>query len=100
MLLTKSQVYAIVREVINFKKSTDDTTNVTSHVENSEFASIFQYIKERAGKIVIKHSDHQDASIEHHLTRLNYLFNLPNNLEEEYKYCVTRNNGQQPTSRQ
>nr|QNN89451.1 LEF-11 [Pieris brassicae granulovirus] len=93
MMLTKSQVYAIVREVINYRKFTDNTTNVTSHVENSYFAGNLQFIKQNADRIVIKHLEQLDVSIAPHTNRLNHLFNLPTSIDAEYKYCLRRNNG-------
>ncbi|AAM70251.1 late expression factor 11 [Phthorimaea operculella granulovirus] len=83
-MLTKSDVYAIVREVINYKKSTGDTTDVTAHVETSQFASIHRFIKEYAQNIVIKHSDRIETPVTPHLNRLNYIFNLPQTTTEEY----------------
>ncbi|ABC61177.1 LEF-11 [Choristoneura occidentalis granulovirus] len=91
MLLTKSQVYAIVREVINYKKSTNNTVNVTSHVEDCGFADILSFIKEHADHILVKRLDHPDASIAPHIKRLEYLFDLPTLIDTEYNYCIVKN---------
>ncbi|AIS92051.1 late expression factor 11 [Erinnyis ello granulovirus] len=93
MPLTRSDVYAVVREVINFKKSTNDTTNITAHVEDCDFDHVFQFIKENTDRIVIKRSDQPDTKLTCYLAHIKHLFNLPNSLDEEYKYCVSRNNG-------
>lgn len=93
MLLTKSQVYAIVREVINYKKSNGDTANVTSHVEDPQFEDIVQFINRHAEQIVLKHSDRLDATLAPHINRINHLFRLPSSLIEEYNYCCERNLG-------
>nr|AUF82069.1 late expression factor-11 [Cryptophlebia leucotreta granulovirus] len=91
-MLTKSQVYAIVREVISYKKFNNDTKDVTAHVESPQFASISQFINAHADQIFIKHSNHQDAPVAPHLNRLNYIFNLPTTLIDEYNYCLNRDN--------
>lgn len=91
--MTKSLVYAIVRESINYKKHVNDTTDVTSHVEDAGFESIIQYINKNADRIILNRSDRQETSVAAHLDRLNYLFRLPSTLEEEYEYCLRRNNG-------
>ncbi|AKN80792.1 late expression factor 11 [Diatraea saccharalis granulovirus] len=91
MVLTKSQVYAIVREVINYKKTHNQTSDVTAHVGETQFSSISQFIKEHADRIFINHSDRLETTVSPHLERLNYLFNLPEDIEEEYKYCLKRN---------
>nr|UYX49682.1 late expression factor 11 [Darna trima granulovirus] len=90
--LTKSQVYAVVRETINYKKSHNDTTDVTAHVENNRFASVSRFINERSSKIVIHQPDRPETSVALYTNRLQHLFNLPNSVKEEYEYCVRRNN--------
>ncbi|AAK70718.1 ORF58 LEF-11 [Cydia pomonella granulovirus] len=92
VMLTKSQVYAIVREVINYRKSTNDTQDVTAHVETPQFETIRQFINTHADRIVIKHFKRQDTAVAPHLSRLNYLFNLPTTIRDEYTYCLNRNN--------
>ncbi|ACH69404.1 LEF-11 [Pseudalatia unipuncta granulovirus] len=90
-MLTKSQVYAIVREAINYRKNNFDTDNVTSHVEEAGFASISAFIKRNAKEIFIRQPDLL-LNISAHLDRLEYIFNLPKTLEEEYAHCESRNN--------
>jgi len=90
-MLTKSEVYAVVREVINYKKTHNQTTDVTTHIGDARFASVlFQFIKEHADRIAIKHSEQLTASVVPHVERLNYLFNLPTDITEEYNYCIGR----------
>lgn len=101
MPLTKSQVYAIVREVINYKKATHDTTHVTSHVEDPKFACIFTFILAHANEIFIRKSTLDvDATIAPHIKRLNYLFNLPVSIQEEYLYCVNNERHHTTTQQQ
>ncbi|APO13934.1 LEF-11 [Plodia interpunctella granulovirus] len=89
-MLTKSQVYAVVREVINFKKFQGDTSDVTAHVETPNFSTILQFIHEHADTIVIKRPDQLNIAVSSHRDRLNHLFKLPKNLSEEYEYCTKR----------
>lgn len=91
MLLTKSQVYAIVREAINYRKNIFDTDNVAAHVEEAGFTSISGFIKRNAHEIFIRQPDLL-VDISAHLDRLEYIFNLPKTLEEEYAHCESRNN--------
>ncbi|AQQ80320.1 LEF-11 [Betabaculovirus altermyunipunctae] len=91
-MLTKSQVYAIVREAVNYRKDNFDTDQVTSHVEDPGFASVFGFIKRNAHDIFIRQPDLL-VSISAHLDRLQYVFNLPKTLEEEYACCLERYNG-------
>ncbi|UYE99056.1 MAG: lef-11 [Betabaculovirus sp.] len=90
---TRSNLYAVVREVINYKKSTNDTTNITAHVEDCDFDHVLRFIKENADTIVIKRAEQPDTNLTTHLQRIKHLFNLPNTLDNEYEYCVNRNNG-------
>lgn len=90
---TRSNVYAVVREVINFKKSTNDTTNITAHVEDCDFDHVLSFIKENSDRIVIKRADQPDTNLTAHWHHIKHLFNLPLTLDKEYEYCVNRNNG-------
>ncbi|AKR17502.1 LEF-11 [Mocis latipes granulovirus] len=90
-MLTKSQVYAIVREAINYRKNNFDTDEIASHVEEAGFASISAFISRNAHNIFIRQPDLL-VDISAYLERLKYIFNLPKSLEEEYAYCETRNN--------
>ncbi|AJK91706.1 lef-11 [Spodoptera frugiperda granulovirus] len=89
-MLTKSQVYAVVREAINYRKHHFDTDNVCCHVEDPGFASVSGFIKRHAHEILIRQPDLL-VSISAHLDRLEYIFNLPKSLDEEYAYCLVRN---------
>ncbi|AKN63335.1 lef-11 [Agrotis segetum granulovirus] len=91
-LLTKSHVYAIVRECVNFKKHNFDTENVLAHVEDSNFSVISEFINANADRIFIRQPQ-LDIPITPHRERLSYIFNLPKNLELEYLYCEQRYNG-------
>ncbi|AAP85687.1 lef-11 [Adoxophyes orana granulovirus] len=91
-MLTKSLVYSIVKEVINYKKFSGDTENVTAHVESGKFENISQYIDEHCSNIIIRHSDGPQTSADAYKNKLKHLFKLPNSLELEYEYCCNRNN--------
>lgn len=89
-MLTKSQVYAIVRETINYRKDKFDTLEISAHVEDPSFASNLDFIRRHSCEIFIQQPDLL-LNISAHLASLEYIFNLPKTLEEEYAYCVSRN---------
>lgn len=90
-MLTKSDLYAVIREVINFKKYHNNTTDVTSHVENPNFDTILQFIREHADQIFIIRPDQQKSSVAPYINRIEHLFNLPVEACAEYQYCLSRN---------
>ncbi|QWO71597.1 LEF11 [Orgyia pseudotsugata single capsid nuclopolyhedrovirus] len=96
--LTRSEVYALVREVINKRKHTNDTASVCDHVESVGFEAQTAYIRENLERVVISVGDGRPRRkhLSLHSRRLQNIFNLKVNLEEEYQFCTqTRNGGSQ-----
>lgn len=91
-MLTKSEVYHVIREVINYKKSNFDTANVTAHVEEAEFSGVSSFINDNIDRIVITQPDRHESVVSNK-NQLKYLFNLSTNLSDEYEHCVKRNHG-------
>lgn len=91
-LLTKSHVYAVTRECINYNKNKFNTDHVSSHVEEPDFCHLSNFIIDNTDKISIRQPQ-LDAPITPHKQRFRYLFNLPSNLADEYRYCIERDDG-------
>ncbi|AWW14392.1 lef-11 [Hyposidra talaca nucleopolyhedrovirus] len=91
--LTRSEVYALVREVINKRKHTNDTDGVCDHIDSPGFQAQIKYIREILSRtIVIVNDDQvQCKRLDLHSKRLSDIFNKKSALEEEYRYCVKRN---------
>ncbi|ABQ51992.1 lef-11 [Spodoptera litura granulovirus] len=89
MILSKSHLYSILREVINYKKHNFDTEDVVAHVEEAAFEELFAYILRCADKIFILQPDLYE-SIAPHKNRIRHLLKLPKTLQEEYLYCDAR----------
>ncbi|QUJ09235.1 lef11 protein [Gynaephora ruoergensis nucleopolyhedrovirus] len=94
--LTRSEVYALVREVINKRKHFDDTDNVCDHVNSVGFSTQIKYIRENLEKafIIVGDDCTQRKRLDSYTRRLENIFELNTVLEREYDYCVNVRNGQ------
>ncbi|QYC92765.1 Late expression factor 11 [Trabala vishnou gigantina nucleopolyhedrovirus] len=93
--LTRSEVYALVREVVNKRKHTGHTRGVCDHMGTQEFQAQIEYIRKNLkGAVIIVGDDRQqNKRLEAHLQRLLNIFNLNDSLEKEYRYCTSVRNG-------
>ncbi|QHB21706.1 lef11 [Artaxa digramma nucleopolyhedrovirus] len=94
--LTRSEVYALVREVINKRKHCDDVDSVCDHVNSVGFTTIqMKYIRENLKRafIIVGDDCTQRKRLDLHARRLENIFNLNTVLEDEYRYCTSVRNG-------
>ncbi|ABI35709.1 late expression factor 11 [Ectropis obliqua nucleopolyhedrovirus] len=93
--LTRSEVYALLREVINKRKHENDHEGVCDHINSIDFQAQLDYIRqniEKAYAIVGDGGVNTFKSFAPHLMKLENIFNLQSTLEGEYHYCtVVRN---------
>ncbi|AIZ48685.1 lef-11 [Agrotis segetum nucleopolyhedrovirus B] len=90
--LTRSEVYALVREVINKRKHNNLVSNVCAHVFEPGFAEQVEYIRANIDKALItvggEHTHCKRLSA--HVQKLNKIFALNTNLETEYQAAVSK----------
>ncbi|ABY65781.1 late expression factor 11 [Orgyia leucostigma nucleopolyhedrovirus] len=93
--LTRSEVYALVREVINKRKHSNDIDGVCDHIESVGFQAQIAYIREYIEKLTVITGDGRSGRkrLNSHIRRLENIFNLNKSLEQEYYYCTTVRNG-------
>ncbi|AHH82617.1 LEF-11 [Buzura suppressaria nucleopolyhedrovirus] len=91
--LTRSEVYALVREVINKRKHTDDTDSVCDHIDSPGFQAQINYIREILARTIVIENNNgvQCKRLDYHWNRFNDIFHKNSSLENEYRYCVNRN---------
>ncbi|AUV65395.1 LEF-11 [Alphabaculovirus myunipunctae] len=88
--LTRSEVYALMREVINKRKHCNQFTDVTAHVFDANFKEQLKYIRANIDRAVItvggerKHCKRLSA----HVKKINKIFTLNKSLEAEYKSSI------------
>lgn len=86
--MTRSEVYALVREVINKRKHDNSVNNVCAHIFESGFADQLEYIRANIDKVLIIIGGQQTQHCKRltaHVEKLNQIFNLNANLEQEYR---------------
>ncbi|AYN45067.1 lef-11 [Alphabaculovirus alterspexiguae] len=85
--VTRSEIYALVREVINKRKHDNFVTNVYAHIFESGFADQLDYIRANIDKvlIIIGGEQTQRKRLTAHVEKLNKIFNLNTDLETEYR---------------
>nr|AGE61291.1 LEF-11 [Chrysodeixis chalcites nucleopolyhedrovirus]AGE61740.1 LEF-11 [Chrysodeixis chalcites nucleopolyhedrovirus] len=90
--LTRSEIYALVRETINKRKHTGDVTNVCDHVFDDGFATQFDYIRNNLDKALITVGGQrtQCKRVQCHHLKLKRIFHLNKSLETEYKQSSNR----------
>ncbi|QNV47840.1 late expression factor 11 [Alphabaculovirus altersperidaniae] len=90
--LTRSEVYAIVREVINKRKHNNDVSNVWAHIFEPGFQEQVGYIRANIDKALITVGGEQPhcKRLSYHVKKLNKIFNLNKTLESEYKDAVDK----------
>jgi Baculovirus LEF-11 protein len=90
--LTRSEVYALVREVINKRKHNNLVANVCDHVFDNGFSEQLKYIRANIDKALItvggehKHCKRLSA----HVQKIDKIFTLNKSLEAEYKSAVNK----------
>ncbi|UJZ88975.1 lef-11 [Erannis ankeraria nucleopolyhedrovirus] len=93
--LTRSEVYALVRESINKRKHIGGYEGVCDHVNSIGFEAQIEYIREnlKTARIIVGDGYTQCKRLEPHLSRLNNIFNLNTDLQAEYSFCINKYNG-------
>ncbi|CDG72460.1 Late expression factor 11 lef-11 [Spodoptera exigua multiple nucleopolyhedrovirus] len=93
--LTRSDVYAYVRETINKRKHEGDVSNVLAHIFESDFQEHVEYIRANIDKALITVGGEQPycKRLSYHIKRINKIFNLITSLETEYKAAVSKYDG-------
>ncbi|AAZ38297.1 LEF-11 [Agrotis segetum nucleopolyhedrovirus A] len=90
--LTRSEVYALVREIINKKKHDGEVENVCAHVFDSGFADQLTYIRANIDKALItvggEHTHCKRVSA--HVQKIEKIFNLNTSLEVEYQAAASK----------
>ncbi|AGR56780.1 lef11 [Hemileuca sp. nucleopolyhedrovirus] len=89
--LTRSEVYALLREVINKRKHFGLVDGVCDHVNSVGFQAQFEYIRKNIERVFVIDGDGrtQRKRLAQHISRLENLFKLNTSLEEEYRFRVT-----------
>ncbi|AIE47846.1 lef11 [Peridroma alphabaculovirus] len=90
--LTRSEVYALVREVINKRKHGGDVANVCDHAFDAGFQEQLKYIRANIDKALITVGGErtQCKHLSVHVHKINKIFNLNKSLEAEYKDAVSK----------
>ncbi|AJD80720.1 late expression factor 11 [Pseudoplusia includens SNPV IE] len=90
--LTRSEIYALLREIINKRKHTGDVTNVCDHVFDDGFATQFDYIRNNLDKALITVGGQrtQCKRVKCHHLKLKRIFHLNKSLETEYQESSNR----------
>ncbi|AFL64990.1 lef-11 [Mamestra brassicae multiple nucleopolyhedrovirus] len=90
--LTRSEVYALVREVINKRKHHNLFTNVCDHVFDDGFEEQLKYIRANIDKALITvGGEHKHCKrLAAHIKKINKIFKLNKSLETEYKQSIDK----------
>jgi hypothetical protein len=88
--LTRSEVYALVREVINKRKHNNLVTSVCDHVFDAGFEEQLKYIRANIDKALITvGGEHKHCKrLASHIQKINKIFKLNKSLEAEYKQAI------------
>lgn len=90
--LTRTDVYAYVRETINKRKHEGDVSNVLAHIFESGFQEHLEYIRANIDKALITVGGEQPhcKRLSYHIRKINKVFNLITSLETEYKAAISK----------
>ncbi|AIG63211.2 LEF-11 [Helicoverpa armigera SNPV] len=90
--LTRSEVYALLREVINWRKHHMQVDRVCDHVSDPGFAVQQNYINSilDTASLVVGDCPEKKRLLNYHSKRLTNLFNLKTTLEDEYAQAVSK----------
>nr|QBI90251.1 lef-11 [Trichoplusia ni single nucleopolyhedrovirus] len=90
--LTRSEIYALLRETINKRKHTGDVANVCAHAFDDGFAAQFDYIRNNLDKALITVGGQrtQCKRVQCHHLKLKRIFHLNKSLETEYEESSNR----------
>ncbi|AXS67693.1 lef-11 [Cryptophlebia peltastica nucleopolyhedrovirus] len=98
--VTRSEIYALVREVINKRKHSGDYTGVCAHIFEEAFETQMKYIRDnlKSAFVIADCSQNRKRLVSHH-KRIENVFNLNTDLFTEYKRSSSRYNGASNTRR-
>ncbi|QEI03557.1 LEF-11 [Spodoptera cosmioides nucleopolyhedrovirus] len=90
--LTRTDVYAYVRETINKRKHEGDVSNVLAHIFEPGFQEHLEYIRANIDKALITVGGEQPhcKRLSYHIRKINKVFNLLTSLESEYKAAISK----------
>ncbi|AAL01720.1 late expression factor 11 [Spodoptera litura nucleopolyhedrovirus] len=91
--MSRGDLYAYMRELINDKKWNFNLKNVWAHVHDSEFDTIRGYIRDHLDDAIIIHKDLRYKRLCHHRARIENLLKLNQSLKKEYENSISRYNG-------
>ncbi|ABM45830.1 late expression factor 11 [Spodoptera frugiperda multiple nucleopolyhedrovirus] len=90
--LTRSETYALCREVINKRKHDNDLSNVWTHIFEPGFQEQLEYIRANLDKAFITVGGEQPhcKRLFYHAQKIEKIFNLTTSLENEYKTAYSK----------
>ncbi|QED40554.1 LEF-11 [Chrysodeixis includens nucleopolyhedrovirus] len=90
--LTRSEFYALVREVINKRKHERDVHNICEHIFSKGFSTQIEYIRNNLDKalITVGGQRRQCKRLNSHVNKINNLFTLNKSLHDEYESTIAR----------
>ncbi|AUA60260.1 LEF-11 [Operophtera brumata nucleopolyhedrovirus] len=91
--VTRSDMYAFMREVINKQKYEHQTSGITSHISDPRFDQMRQYIEAHLTGAVINFKRHQRKHLLRHKSRILNIFKLNNCLIQEYNGSIKKYRG-------
>lgn len=93
--VTRSEIYALVREVINKRKHLGLVDGVCDHLSDKGFVEQIKYIRENLNQAFISVSDNREQRkrLSNHVQRLNNIFHLNHCLNKEYSHSISKYGG-------
>lgn len=92
--ITRSEIYALLREVINKRKNGGDYNGICAHIFEDSFDQQIKYIRENIKSAsVTADRDHNRKRLAPHRKRIEKTFNLNINLQTEYQESLRKYNG-------
>ncbi|BAC67263.1 late expression factor 11 [Adoxophyes honmai nucleopolyhedrovirus] len=92
--LTRSDVYALVKETINKRKHDGEFCNITAHIFDEGFEQQKEYIREKLSTASIVTDCRQNRKrLALHRKKIESIFNIHTSLQEEFNSCSRRYNG-------
>ncbi|AXU41480.1 LEF-11 [Alphabaculovirus altermyunipunctae] len=88
--LTRSDLYAYIREIINNRKFNYDFENVWAHMNDPQFHTQRGYIRRCLRGALIIHKDLGCKRLFRHQERINNIFNLNSTLKKEYENSISK----------
>ncbi|AAR28801.1 lef-11 [Leucania separata nucleopolyhedrovirus] len=88
--LTRSDVYAYVREIINRRKFNYDFEGVWAHMNDPQFDTQRGYIRRCLRDALIIHKDLGCKRLFRHRERIDNIFNLNTTLKKEYENSIKK----------